>query len=1023
MIKIIHAVWLADPAEKGLMIWAEGSELRLKAGRRSRALHPFALTSDELKRCLPGLDGSKTSRRLVLPGRGKLPLASHPILQEALGTPQASDSAYLAWDVNGVVVAPGRALSWLLQLPAAEELRSQGIIPSDSLRFWQAAGRLAWEILASEHFLPAILLASRSGAKVGSAQAIWQPALDAPAVAEKMRRLEEALPPVCLSFALDAGTGRAETSAKAVLHDFLGGVVDAEIRNAADGSFSGFKRVSHDYWLAALALPRPEFETTSKEMAGEIAEALANWKSRLEPVCGQGLRACLRLVEPGENGRQWMLEYLLQASADPSLLTGAKNIWTGAGPARKLAALSGAHPEERLLSALSLAGRVFPPIEASLRRSNPDHVLLDSNQAYQFLREAAPVLSDSGFGVFLPPWWKAKDAPRLNVQLRLKPKDAGEGQGTDSWLEFDWRAAMGGQVLSREELEELARMKVPLVQVRGQWVEVDQEALAKAISFWDRQKSRGLTLGEVFKRLREGVAQSGLGVSDIQAEGWLKHLLDGSSDKAAFNVITPPAGLQGTLRHYQERGYSWLSFLKTYGFGACLADDMGLGKTVQSLALILREKEEGRLKAPVLLICPTSVVGNWVKEAQRFAPELKAIVHHGAQRKKSAASFRRQVKGKEVVVSTYALVRRDDKLLRAVEWAGIFLDEAQNIKNPQAKQSQAVRGLKAGFRVALTGTPVENRLSELWSIMEFLNPGYLGGSDDFHNRFAVPIERFQDERAASVLKRLAQPFILRRLKSDPKIAPDLPEKMEMKVFCTLTQEQATLYRAVVKDMLEQIEKADGMERRGLVLAALTKLKQVANHPAHFLKDSSALPGRSGKLGRLTEMLEEALSAGDSALIFTQYTEMGELLKRHLQTALVEEVLFLHGGVPKDARDRMVERFQEGQARIFLLSLKAGGTGLNLTRANHVFHYDRWWNPAVENQATDRAFRIGQTKKVQVHKFICAGTMEEKIDRMIESKKALAEKVLGAGEAWLAELSNSQLRDLFELREEVVGSES
>ncbi|MBI4377101.1 MAG: DEAD/DEAH box helicase, partial [Elusimicrobia bacterium] len=919
-----------------------------------------------MKRGLSGLEGSKTIRkRLVLPGRGRLPVASHPIIQEALGMPNNSEPAYLAREVPGVIIAHNRVLAWLLQLPNSEDLRSQGILPGDTLRFWQAAGRLAWEILAGEHFLPTIFQEAGNETRTAKAKAVWQPTLDAPAIAEKARKLEESLPPACLSFALDAKSGKAETNATALVHDFLTRVVDAELRAASSAFSAGSKRVPHDAWISALALERPEFEAPP-ETAEEITSAITSWKARLESVCGQGLRACLRLVEPGENGQKWMLEYLLQASADPSLLTGARNIWTGAGPARKLAALSGAHPEERLLAALSLAGRVFQPIEASLKRSDPDHVLLDSVQAYRFLKEAAPVLSNSGFGVFLPPWWKAQSAPRLSVQLRVKPKDAGEGQGTDSWLTFDWNAAMGDKTLSREELEELARMKVPLVQVRGQWVEVDHEALAKAISFWDRQKSRGLTLGEVFSRLRQSSAQAGLDVSDVQAEGWLKDLLGGTSENAGFKMISVPNGLQGTLRHYQERGFSWLSFLKTYGFGACLADDMGLGKTIQSLALILREKEEGRLKAPVLLVCPTSVAGNWMKEAERFAPGLKVILHHGTGRKKSAASFKRQVGSSDLVISTYALARFDEKLLRAQAWSGIFLDEAQNIKNPEAKQSRALRNVKAGFRVALTGTPVENRLSELWSIMEFLNPGYLGSFGDFHNRFAVPIERFQDNHATAILKRLAQPFVLRRLKTDRTIVPDLPEKMEMKVFCTLTKEQATLYRAVVKDMLEQIEKAEGMGRRGLVLAALTKLKQVANHPAHFLKDSSALPGRSGKLERLTEMVEEALSAGDSVLIFTQYTEMGELLKRHLQTKLLQEAMFLHGGLLKGARDKMVERFQSGEARIFLLTLKAGGTGLNLTRANHVFHYDRWWNPAVENQATDRAFRIGQKKNVQVH---------------------------------------------------------
>jgi SNF2 family DNA or RNA helicase len=462
---------------------------------------------------------------------------------------------------------------------------------------------------------------------------------------------------------------------------------------------------------------------------------------------------------------------------------------------------------------------------------------------------------------------------------------------------------------------------------------------------------------------------------------------------------------------------AWLAFLAKFGFGACLADDMGLGKTIQALAYLLHEKEQERLNRPALLICPTSVVGNWVKEAQRFAPTLRVRVHHGGSRIKSVKEFVDATKHADLVVSTYALARKDAALFAEHRWKGIILDEAQNIKNPDSLQSRAVRDLQGNFRMALTGTPVENRLSELWSIMQFLNPGYLGGLTEFHNRFAVPIETFHDTRAAETLRRLAQPFILRRLKSDPKIISDLPEKMEMKVFCTLTPEQATLYRAVVKDMMEKIEAAGGMSRRGLVLTALTKLKQVLNHPAQLLKDGSALENRSGKLERITEMLEEALSENDSALVFTQYRDMGEMLKKHFQKKLLQPTLFFHGGLSKLGRDDMLGRFQSGQERLMVLTLKAGGLGINLTRANHVFHFDRWWNPAVENQATDRAHRIGQTKKVQVHKLLCLGTLEEKIDAMIESKKSLTENVLGSGESWLTELSNMQLRDIFELREE------
>jgi SNF2 family DNA or RNA helicase len=383
-----------------------------------------------------------------------------------------------------------------------------------------------------------------------------------------------------------------------------------------------------------------------------------------------------------------------------------------------------------------------------------------------------------------------------------------------------------------------------------------------------------------------------------------------------------------------------------------------------------------------------------------------------------------------MVLTSYALARRDADTLKEIGWFGVILDEAQNIKNPEAKQTRAIRQLPAHFRLALTGTPIENRLTELWSIMHFLNPGYLGSHQGFRQTFALPIERYGDEAAVKRLKKMASPFILRRVKTDPKVIQDLPEKLEMKVYCNLTEEQATLYESVVRDSMEQVAQAEGIERRGLVLSMLMKLKQICNHPAQFLHqigegqplETNGDSERSGKLIRLTEILEEAVAEGDRALIFTQFAEMGHLLKEYLQETLGVSTLFLHGGTPTPKRTVMVKRFQEegDGPPIFILSLKAGGTGLNLTRANHVFHFDRWWNPAVENQATDRAFRIGQKQNVQVHKFVCVGTLEEMIDEMIESKKALAQSIVGSGENWLTELSTDELRNLVALRQEAVG---
>jgi SNF2 family DNA or RNA helicase len=623
----------------------------------------------------------------------------------------------------------------------------------------------------------------------------------------------------------------------------------------------------------------------------------------------------------------------------------------------------------------------------------------------------------------LPAWWTGKGATvRLAVQARVKsPKLAsGSGLSLDDIVRFDWEVALGDATLSREELEALADLKAPLVKMRGQWVEVRADEIRAALAFWKRRTSEAVPVRRLVA-LALGAADEvrGLAFQGVAATGWVGDLLAQLEGRATFTALPPPARFVGTLRPYQVRGYSWLAFLRDRGFGACLADDMGLGKTVQALAMIQREWEANG-KRPVLLVCPTSVVHNWQKEAARFTPDLPVMIHHGAARKQGAA-FAREVEGQALVLSTYALLHRDLDSLREVSWGGVILDEAQNIKNPETKQARAARALAAGYRAVLTGTPVENSVGDLWSLMEFLNPGLLGSQAEFKRRFFVPIQAQQDAEAAARLRRLTGPFILRRLKTDRSIIADLPEKQEMKVFCTITKEQASLYEAVVREAEGTLDGAGGIRRKGVILATLSKLKQICNHPAQFLGDNSAIAGRSGKLARLTEMLEEILAVGERALVFTQFAEMGAILQRHLQATYGREILFLHGGVSKAQRDRMVERFQaEGTGPpVFLLSLKAGGTGLNLTRASHVFHFDRWWNPAVENQATDRAFRIGQARNVQVHKFLCAGTLEEKIDEMIERKKAIAENVVGTGEGWLTELSNQELRQLFALRREAV----
>ncbi|MEU8181673.1 DEAD/DEAH box helicase [Micromonospora sp. NPDC049047] len=718
-------------------------------------------------------------------------------------------------------------------------------------------------------------------------------------------------------------------------------------------------------------------------------------------------------VESVGAGR-WRLEFGLQAADEPGLHVDAGQIWRAP---QTLGGLAGrtTSPQETLLAELGRASRLWPDLDAALRTAAPEAMELDVEGAHRFLSEGAPVLHAAGFGVLLPSWWQRPSA-RLGARLRARSRTApgtvggtDAGVGLDALVDYRWEIALGDQPLSAEELAALAELKTPLVRLRGRWVELDPGRLAAGLRLL---RSAGeLTVADLLRLgLADGDATGALPVLEVSADGALGDLLAGAVERR-LTPLDPPPSFQGTLRPYQQRGLAWLAFLRSLGLGGVLADDMGLGKTVQLLALLAGDPPEA---GPTLLVCPMSLVGNWQREAARFTPTLRVHVHHGAERARGA-EFTAAAHGADLVLTTYSVAARDAVDLASIDWHRVVVDEAQAIKNASTRQAEAVRALPARQRVAVTGTPVENRLADLWSIMQFANPGLLGPAATFRKRFAEPIERNGDAEAAERLRRITGPFVLRRLKTDSSIISDLPEKLEMEVLCNLTAEQAALYRVVVDDMLARIESSDGIERRGLVLATMTRLKQVCNHPAQLLRDGSPLEGRSGKLARLTEIMEEVLAAGERALLFTQYAEFGAMLRGHLSARFGREVLFLHGGLGKAERDALVQRFQSADGpSLFVLSLKAGGTGLTLTAANHVVHVDRWWNPAVEDQATDRAFRIGQRRRVQVRKFVCAGTVEEKVAAMIADKRSLAERVVGTGEQWITELSTGQLRDLFAL---------
>ncbi|MDQ2814743.1 MAG: DEAD/DEAH box helicase, partial [Actinomycetota bacterium] len=773
---------------------------------------------------------------------------------------------------------------------------------------------------------------------------------------------------------------------------------------------------------ARIDVATPPEEAEARQLTAELDAWLDAARIPAGPV-----RTCFRLAEPAmpEFGL-WRVDFALQSAEDPSLMIPAADVWAGhgsgflgqAGPSGGSRQPAGRDPVEELLAGLGAAARLFGEIEGALHEAAPAMVELDTQGAFRFLSETGALLSGAGFGVLLPDWVRKA---RLGLKLTTRSRTASATPATESrfglgdLVDFRYDVAVGDEALDPAELAELARLKVPLVRVRGQWVELDEAHLAAALRFLERNPAGTMTAADALAAGLSGPNE--LPLVDVDADGWLGDLLSGQADRR-LRPIPTPAGFVGQLRPYQERGLSWLSFLGDLGLGGILADDMGLGKTIQLLSLLAGQA--GAPGGPTLLVCPMSLVGNWQREAARFTPDLRVHVHHGADRL-DADSLSAVLAEVDLVITSYGVATRDRVALSQRTWARVVCDEAQNIKNHATRQARAVRALPAAARIALTGTPVENRLSDLWSIMEFTNPGLLGPAEKFREAYVLPIERHGSAEAAEALKRVTQPFVLRRLKTDKTIISDLPDKQEMKVWCNLTPEQASLYAATVSDMLSRIEDAaDDISRRGLVLATMAKLKQVCNHPAHLLGDGSRLPGRSGKLARLEEICDEIMADGDKALCFTQYAEFGRMLQPHLAARLGCPVLFLHGGTTKKQRDTMVATFAElDEPALFLLSLKAGGTGLNLTAANHVIHVDRWWNPAVEDQATDRAFRIGQRRDVQVRKFVCVGTLEERIDAMIEEKKALADRIVGTGESWLTELSVDDLRSVLTLSPDAV----
>lgn len=975
--------------------------------------------------------------------------------------------------MEGLALTPGDAFNMLLSIDTGL-YQSQGLVLGEEMEYWLTAAKFALELQLRGRIAPGTAEVPSAGrrrsASMHVVKAVWKPQLIGEDE-ERFLQLAANIPPICIGVpAALAGSEPAsrEEAGAVVLYSFLCSIIDAEVREALreiEGKLSSYLRdyrrgrspLTELWWNSLLTVSREiavqgaaeEVHELGQEVeiAGQTAFPYTEGEN-LPPENGN-IRLGLRLEPPLEDGDiDWRLSFWAGSREDEGMWLPAQSIWNSREKDMLVRGRIYASAQEQLLIAIGEAAELSTELAEGLSGPAPAGMTLPLEKLSSFMKESVPKLTKGNVTVQMPSKWSREGRRRVGLSLKMMQEGTARAGvdhhlpvlGMEHLVSFEVSAAVGGQQLTREELTALAEANMPYIEFRGEWIEVDLKEINQVLRFMKKHEKGEMELSEWMHLTAEMDGErmwKGLFIQEVETTGLLSALLEGDGVRR-LPARQVPSSLHGQLRPYQERGFQWLSIMRDLGFGVCLADDMGLGKTIQVITCLLdgrrkelqmeREQEEFRLQeplserdtdllrkgGPVLIVCPTSLLGNWQREIQRFAPDLSLYIHHGVRRLRGE-SFQHEAQQYNIILTTYHLAGRDGADLSAVSWSSVVLDEAQYIKNYRTKQAQSVMKLSAPHRVAMTGTPVENRLAELWSIFHFLNPGYLGSFNAFRQRYALG--EGQEERLQE-LHRLVSPFMLRRLKSDPDIRKDLPEKLEIKSYCPLTEVQGAMYQAVVDEMMGQIENRSGMARKGLVLSSLTKLKQICDHP-QLLRGEDNRNMRmesSGKMERLLEILDSIADVGESALIFTQYVSMGEMLVKFLAKRYGKEPAFLHGGVPKKERDEMVRAFQEGEGTsFFVLSLKAGGVGLNLTRANHVLHYDRWWNPAVENQATDRVFRIGQNKNVQVHKLISQGTLEERIDELIEQKKALSEQVVGSGETWLTEMSDGELRQLIELQ--------
>lgn len=1035
---LIHGTWILDehPTEISsgtFHLWIETDVPSLPFSLYAGDIHPRHLMDDaleaflreklELHTAVEGeFMGNFSLQSFVLPTALRKPVFS-PELAHALGKAMPLSFTLERWRVYCYRVSDIPTVFQIMQALADD--RTEGCLMGADLLFWRRYMQILEGIPKRTH-IPTF--SSRSGKKPGNEGAFhlsWTREFLADAYEEAIRLNAASLPDICIARETDVKR-LALFDREAFLRRFAEYYLATLLQETSFPTRSP-QAVTRTLLYGSLYSSLPVIQPVSSEQLDE-SPIQRRWREALARAqITTNFRLCFRLDEaPPHAPDDWHLRFLAVGKIDPSFVLSLGYYWSLRSPQRRdISWPFGPAFEQNALLALGYAARIYPPLWRWLATDKPHDGHLSLEETFAFLQDYALQLRDAGYSVTLPACWtpegRRRAKMRLKVSTRSKKTDF-MSQGylsLQNILTFSYTVALGDQSITEEEWEYLVQAKTPIVQFRGKWIELDHENREAILAFWQNHQgeSHELALPDL---LTSGTQSPGDSIWDLDLS--VQEMLSNLQNKQAFVPIENPRTLHGALRDYQKRGVAWLLYLERLNLNACLADDMGLGKSLEVIACLLKEREESTEVPATLIIAPTSVLGNWSKEVERFAPHLRVLVHQGISRIKDPQRFRESCQAYDIVLTSFTLARQDEKLFQSKEWHRIVIDEAQNIKNPHTAQVRAILKLSAPHRLALTGTPVENRLRDLWSIFNFLNPGYLGTETQFHETFEIPIQKRTNPAKSALLKQMVEPFILRRVKTDKHIIDDLPEKTEQKMYCTLSQEQASLYEALVKNVREELKSVKGIKRKGLILSTLLKLKQICNHPAQFLQDGSPFTAeRSHKFQRLKEMLEEVLASGESALIFTQFTEIGEALKRYLTQACHCRVFYLYGGTSVSQRDQMIRDFQDPttEAAVFILSLRAGGVGVNLTRATAVFHFDRWWNPAVEDQATDRAFRIGQSKNVFVHKFISIGTLEERIDTMIEEKKHLSSMIIEAGESWLTELDNETFQDLIALRQSAV----